>query len=226
MPSRTTRAARVRRRRPPIRSRRCSAARGNGGSQNAPGVAEIAGLAHLAVQFELLAVTQRGQRLSRLDVEGHLRARVAVELQDEALALAGDRRGFHDAAFDDHDLAPGGFDRGRRAWQMEARVESAGEEECEQAAGSGERLRAAPPGEKSEEKKGCDGRENFGLAERYKPEDQDARSDSSQGTQEGILQLLKSDCSRRHRLSPFSRPIAGRVWMPAAPENTWRAGQQ
>jgi hypothetical protein len=38
------------------------------------------------------------------------------------------------------------------------------------------------------------------LAERYKPEDQDARSDGSQGTQKGVLQFLKSDCSRRHRL--------------------------
>jgi hypothetical protein len=76
------------------------------------GIGEIAWHPNLAVEFDVLTVAQMPELLARLRVEGHLRASVAVEFQNEALAFAGDCRRLHHTAADDDGFPPGRFDFG------------------------------------------------------------------------------------------------------------------
>ena len=109
------------------------------------GIAEVARRAHLPIEFQILPVVQRGQGFARLGVEGDLRARVAIEFENEALALAGYGRRFDDAARRESPLRV----RWHRSWaagprRVHARIERAGEEHPEEAADAREHARSAP----------------------------------------------------------------------------------
>ena len=109
-----------------------------GGVVEGAGVAEIARAADFAVELEVLAVAEVGQVLVGLGVEGDLGAGARVELEDEALTLAGNGGGLDDAPADDDGFARSGLDFGRRARNVEAGGEGSGEEEGEVGAGEEE----------------------------------------------------------------------------------------
>ncbi len=87
------------------------------------------GLRTLRIEFDLLAVAQVRQGFLALGVEGDLRARVAVQFEEEALALAGDRRRLDHAALEDDDLAPGSLDFGRGSGSVQTGGERSAKEE-------------------------------------------------------------------------------------------------
>jgi hypothetical protein len=120
-------------------------------------VAEIARRPHLAVEFQVLPVAQRGQRFARFGVQRDLRPRVAIQFEDEALPLARDRRRLHHAPANDHHFAPAGIDFRRRPRCVHARIERSREEQSEQAAEARERARSAPQRQAAEDEESPDG---------------------------------------------------------------------
>ena len=159
------------------------------------GVAVVARLADARLQLDLLPVAQRRQGLPIPGVERDLCAGMRVEFQNEALALAGNRRRLDDAAAQDHDLTAFGVQLGWRPGRMQQRDQGPGREQSETAADTSQPPRQPPrpaghreDGENAEDQEGADGPQQFRFGEWYEARNQDPRSDGSQGPEERVLQ--------------------------------------
>ena len=152
-------------------------------------ISEIARRTHLRVEFDILPVVQRGQRLARLGVQRDLRPRVAVQFEQEAFPLARHRRRLHHAPAQNHHFASAGIDLWRRPRCVHPRIERPREEQPEQAADARQHARSAPQRQAAEDEESGNGPQGFRRSKRYEPVDQDARSKGSQGTQQWMLQL-------------------------------------
>jgi hypothetical protein len=125
-----------------------------------------------------------------LGVEGDLGAGARVELEDEALALAGDGGGLDDAAADDDGFARSGVDFGRRPGNVEAGGEGSGEEEGEVGAGEEKDAGGAEAREDCEEDECRERGEDFKGGKRDEPVNQDARGDGSQRPEQRVFRQL------------------------------------
>ena len=157
------------------------------------GVAVVARLAHASIQLDFLPIAQPGKRRGILGVERHLGARARLELQDEALALAGDSGRLDHAAAQDRDLAAGDVQLGRWAGRVREGRERAGGEESQQAAKARQGSGLAPQGEAAQGQERRDGRQKLGRLKCNETPGQDARGNAGDGPHQRIGETAGSD---------------------------------
>jgi len=173
------------------------------------GVAVIAGLAHAGIEFHVLSVVQRRQRLVAVGVQGHLSARAGVEFEQEALALARNGGGLDHAPAEDDDLAPLGVQFRRRGGGVGESGQDAGRDEAKQARGSGQDTGVAEQRQHAQQQKRGDGAEKFRRLKRYEAGNQDPCGNGSYRPHQREFHW-KPDCnSRRCVQGEFSRQLTG-----------------
>jgi hypothetical protein len=84
---------------------------------------------------------------------------MAIQLEDEALALARHRRRLYHAPAKNYYFAPAGIDLRRGARCVYPRIECSREKESEEAAGARQPARSAPQRQQTQREEGGDGTE-------------------------------------------------------------------